>query len=94
MNQQTFFFFLDALCFLSKEEPVFLVIQQMLLVLHGVHENPYTHNYIELEKLVARMVTPHFGILGLYEGGSEPVLMSNYKQSPKLPIPVIRKMFF
>jgi hypothetical protein len=63
----------------------------MLLVLHGVHENPYTLNYLALEKLVARVTTPHLGVMGLYNGGSEPILKTNYRGLTRLAIPVIRE---
>ncbi|XP_060593554.1 proline-rich protein 5-like isoform X2 [Ruditapes philippinarum] len=79
----------DAVAELSHTDPVHAIIQQMLLVLHGVHENPCTDNYIELEKIVARVISPHLGILGLYNGDSEPELKSNYKPPERLPIPVI-----
>ncbi|XP_045197880.2 proline-rich protein 5-like isoform X2 [Mercenaria mercenaria] len=62
----------EALQEFIQSEPVPPAIQQMLLVLHGVHEYPYTDNSIELEKLVARVTSPHLGIMGLYAGGSEP----------------------
>ncbi|XP_053397835.1 proline-rich protein 5-like isoform X2 [Mercenaria mercenaria] len=64
----------EALQELSQSEQVPPAVQQMLLVLHGVHEYPCTDNFIELEKLVARATPLHFGIMGLYSGGSEPEL--------------------
>lgn len=83
----------EALQELSSSESVPPAIQQMLLVLHGVHEFPCTENSIQLEKLVAKVTSPHLGIMGLYSGGSEPDIRSNYKgpiqNSPRLPIPVI-----
>jgi hypothetical protein len=85
------FLLLDALPYLSHSDPVCAIIKQMLLVLHGVHENLYTLNYIALEKLVARVSSPHLGVLGLYYGGSEPILKSNYRGVTRLPIPVIRE---
>ncbi|XP_045197883.2 proline-rich protein 5-like [Mercenaria mercenaria] len=78
----------EALQQLSQSEPTSPAIQQMLLVLHSVHEYPCTHQSIELEKLVARVTSPHLGIMGLYSGGSEPEIRSNFKASPTLPIRV------
>ncbi|XP_045197874.2 proline-rich protein 5-like isoform X2 [Mercenaria mercenaria] len=80
----------DALQEFSQSDPKSPATQQMLLVLHGVHEYPYTDNSIELEKLVARIISPHLGIMGLYCGGSEPEIKSNFKPTPRLPIPVIQ----
>ncbi|XP_060579633.1 proline-rich protein 5-like [Ruditapes philippinarum] len=73
----------DALSKLTNSEPVPPPIRQMLLVLHGVHEFPCTDNAIELEKLLARVTSPHLGIMGLYSGGSEPDIRSNYKPPEK-----------
>ncbi|XP_060593546.1 proline-rich protein 5-like [Ruditapes philippinarum] len=80
----------DALPYLSHSDPICAIIKQMLLVLHGVHENPYTLNYIALEKLVSRVTSPHLGVMGLYNGGSEPILKSNYRGLTRLAIPVIQ----
>ncbi|XP_045197887.2 proline-rich protein 5-like isoform X2 [Mercenaria mercenaria] len=80
----------EALQESSQSGPVSPAVQQMLLVLHGVHEYPCTDNSIELEKLVARVTSPHLGIMGLYSGGSEPEIRSNFKSTPAHPIPVIQ----
>lgn len=66
----------------------------MLLVLHGVHEFPCTSNSVELEKLVARVTSPHLGVMGLYYGGSEPDIRSNFKAPEKCELPVIRMFKF
>ena len=43
-------------------------IKQMLLILAGVHDsNPPNENYLKLESLVARVVTPYVGYNGLYK---------------------------
>lgn len=54
-------------------------IQQMLLVLQSVHEVSCTNNYLILEKMVAMVTCPYLGILGLYTGGTEPEIASNFK---------------
>ena len=44
-------------------------ITQMLLVLAGVHDsNPPNQNYLKLESLVARLISPYIGFNGLYRG--------------------------
>lgn len=69
-------------------------IHQMLLVLTNIHESPCTENSIQLEKMVARVISPHLGVLGLYVGGSEPEIRSSFKfpkQEPsKYPVPLIQ----
>ena len=43
-------------------------IKQMLLVLASVHDsNPPSENYLKLEQLVARVVTPYLGTSGLFK---------------------------
>ena len=43
-------------------------IKQMLLVLASVHDsNPPSENYLKLEQLVARVVTPYLGTGGLFK---------------------------
>ncbi|XP_070535177.1 proline-rich protein 5-like isoform X2 [Ptychodera flava] len=45
-------------------------VTQMLLVLQHVHEcKPPSRNYLQLEELVARVVSPYIGTRGLYIGG-------------------------
>ena len=72
-------YYTEALHNLSDNEPVCPAIQQMLLVLQGVHESPCTDRYIQLERMVARVTSPYLGMLGLYNGGSQPDIRSNYK---------------
>ena len=67
--------------------------QQMLLVLHSIHEVPCTENYIKLEKLAARVIRPYLGRLGMYNGGSEPEIRSNFKMPLRVPV-VIGKCNF
>lgn len=69
----------EALESLRDHDIVSPSIQQMLLVLHSVHEVSCTTNYIKLEKMVARVTSPYLGLLGLYTGGTEPEIASNFK---------------
>lgn len=67
-----------------EKEDVPPAIVQMLLVLQSVHDgNPPTENYAKLEKLVARVISPHLGFFGLYEGSPEPVLTVDIKPTVK-----------
>ncbi|KAI8504507.1 Proline rich 5 like [Branchiostoma belcheri] len=50
-------------------------ITQMLLVLQSVHDN--NPEYLQLESLVARIVSPYLGLRGLYMGGPEPLIPAN-----------------
>lgn len=81
----------EALQNLSSDIPVPPAIHQMLLILQGIHDRPVTENTILLERLVARVVSPYLGMLGLYNGGTEPEVRSNYKVPSRLPSPVICK---
>ena len=66
----------------------------MLLILQGIHDRPVTENTMLLERLVAKVISPYLGMLGLYDGGTEPEVRSNYKIPSRLPSPVICKCFF
>ncbi|KAL4233125.1 Proline rich 5 like [Mactra antiquata] len=79
----------DAIKGLKEGETVPSSILQMLLVLHGLNETPCTDNSLELEKLVAKVSSPCLGRLGLYNGGSEPEIRSNFVAPAKKSIPVI-----
>ena len=58
----------DALRSLPKNK-VPSEITQMLLILAGVHDSsPPNQNYLKLESLVVRMVSPYIGFNGLYRG--------------------------
>lgn len=59
---------------LETGEKVSGEIRQMLLVLASVHEsNPPSDNYMQLERLVARVVRPYLGFDGLYTKLSSPM---------------------
>lgn len=73
-----------ALDSLADNDPVPPSIQQMLLVLQSVHETPSTDLSVQLEKLVARVVTPYLGLLGVYNGNPEPEIRSNFKLPPQI----------
>ncbi|XP_052285420.1 proline-rich protein 5-like isoform X1 [Dreissena polymorpha] len=80
----------DALQSLPDDEKAPSSVQQMLLVLQSVRDQTITENSMKLEKLVARVVSPYLGILGLYNGGTEPDIQSNFKIPVRLQqIPVI-----
>lgn len=68
-----------ALDGLADNDPIPPSIQQMLLVLQSVHETPSSDASLQLEKLVARVVTPYLGLLGVYNGSPEPEIRSNFK---------------
>ena len=60
---------IDETLSVTPKERIPPEITQMLLVLAGVHDsNPPNQNYLKLEPLVARMVTPYIGFNGLYRG--------------------------
>lgn len=60
---------IDETLRLTAKEKVPAEITQMLLILAGVHDsNPPNQNYLKLEPLVAKMVTPYIGFNGLYRG--------------------------
>lgn len=73
-----------ALDGLADNEPVPPSIQQMLLVLQSVHETPCSDASLQLEKLVARVVKPYLGLLGIYNGNPEPDIRSNFKMPPQI----------
>lgn len=83
--------FAEALQNQDSNEPISPAIQQMLLVLQGIHDRPVTENTLLLEKLVVKVISPYLGMLGLYNGGTEPEIRSNYKMPPNIPSPVICK---
>ena len=84
----------DALQDLPSDTPVPPPIHQMLLILQGIHDRPVTENTMLLERLVAKVISPYLGMLGLYDGGTEPEVRSNYKIPSRLPSPVICKWAF
>ncbi len=63
-------------------------ITQMLLILASVHDtNPPNQNYLKLEALVAKMVSPYIGFSGLYRGETLAVRrQSSTPDQPKLQI--------
>lgn len=68
----------------ADNEPVPPSIHQMLLVLQSVHETPCSDATLQLEKLVARVVKPYLGLLGVYQGSPEPDIRSNFKIPPQI----------
>ena len=76
----------DALKSLKEDEVVSPATQQMLLVLQSVHERPCSDKYLELESMVVRVTRPYLGMLGVYDGGSEPEIRSNFRRPPKLAV--------
>ena len=58
----------------------------VFLLFQGVHETPCSDAYLQLEKLVARVVSPYLGILGVYNGNKEPEIRSNFKLPPQIYI--------
>lgn len=63
-------------------------ITQMLLILAGVHDSSLpTQNYLKLESLVSRMVSPYIGFNGLYQGEKLAVRrQSSQTDQPKNPL--------
>lgn len=60
---------IDETLRVTAKEKIPSEIAQMLLVLAGIHDsNPPSQNYLKLEPLVARLVTPYIGFNGLYRG--------------------------
>ncbi|XP_071825971.1 uncharacterized protein [Apostichopus japonicus] len=50
-------------------------ISQMLLVLQNIREHPHpSEDFLQLESLVAMVVSPYLGTRGLYMGGDSPVI--------------------
>lgn len=76
----------DAIEHLEAGQSVSPALQQMLLVLAGVREWPCSNNSILLEKLVARVTSPYLGMLGVYNGGTEPDIRSNFKPPKFFPL--------
>eukprot|EP00794_Sanderia_malayensis_P019915 gene19915-21862_t len=63
-------------------------ITQMLLILASVHDaSPPSENYLKLESLVARVVSPYIGFNGLYQGERLKVRrQSSLLDQTKLPL--------
>ncbi|KAK3098919.1 hypothetical protein FSP39_024273 [Pinctada imbricata] len=71
----------DSLSTVSKED-IPSSIKQMLLVLQGYHDGfPPSDKYAKLERMVARVVSPHLGFFGLYEGSHIPTVRCSIKPS-------------
>ncbi|XP_070188549.1 proline-rich protein 5-like isoform X2 [Littorina saxatilis] len=73
----------------AKKYQVPANIQQMLLILQGLHDPTFlSKEQLDLEKLVACVVVPFLGSRGMYDGGPEPVTKANYRPSlPSVPVP-------
>ena len=55
-----------------------------LIFFQGVCEDvPPSTQFVDLEKLVACIITPYLGFKGVYEGGPDPVIKSNRTLSIK-----------
>ena len=65
---------------------IFRFIVHVFILFQGVHETPCSDAYLQLEKLVARVVSPYLGILGVYNGNTEPEIRSNFKLPPQIYI--------
>ncbi|XP_064488576.1 proline-rich protein 5-like [Ornithodoros turicata] len=73
-------------------------IKHMLLTVYNVSETyPPSKSKLKLEGLVARVVSPFLGFLGLYEGSPQPVIRSSEhdyvtRKKSTDDVPVVRKI--